>query len=84
MVKWWMKHYESQTAKRHYAFGNTDVILGLDRGVLRKVKHKGGRKIQTVVHYLDKTGTKRYKGTSHLRKTENLVLNQLQIILFEK
>ena len=45
---------------------------------------KAVEKIQTVVHYLDKTGTKRYKGTSHLRKTENLVLNQLQIILFEK
>lgn len=77
-----MGHYKSKTPKRHYAFGNTAVILGLDRGVLRKVKHTVGKKIKTVEHYLDKTGAKRYKGTSHLRSTENLVLNQIQTMLF--
>ena len=81
-MKWWMGHYESKTPKRHYAFGNTNVILGLDRGILRKSKHKGGRKIKTVEHYVDKNGKKRYKGTSHLRSTEKLVLIQIQIILF--
>ncbi len=80
-MKWWMG-YESKTPKRHYAFGNTNVILGLDRGILRKSKHKGGRKIKTVEHYVDKNGKKRYKGTSHLRSTEKLVLIQIQIILF--
>lgn len=73
-VRWWMAHYGSPTPKRHYAFGNSAVILGLDRGVLRKWRPKG-KKVTTCQHYLDKQGVKRYKGTSKLRSTEQLTRN---------
>lgn len=75
-----MALYGSRTPKRHYAFGNTRMILGLDRGVLRKSKFQGRAKVTTVEHYIDKRGNKKYKGTSHLRSTENLV--SIKIILF--
>ena len=72
-VNWWMAHYKSKTPKRHLAFGNTKVLLALDRGRLRKWKRAGVSKVQTAVHYLDKQGKKRYKGTAQLKGTENLV-----------
>ena len=72
-VNWWMAHYKSKTPKRHLAFGNTKVLLALDRGRLRKEKRAGVSKVQTAVHYLDKQGKKRYKGTAQLKGTENLV-----------
>ena len=71
-VKWWMGHYQSKTPKRHYAYGNTCVILGLDRGRLRKWKPTGGVKTVTAERYVDSKGKKRYKGTSKLRSTEKL------------
>ena len=67
-----MAHYKSKTPKRHFAFGNTRVLLALDKGRLRKWKHTGVSKVQTAVHYLDKQGKKRYKGTPQLKETENL------------
>ena len=69
-VTWWMAHYDSLTPKRHYAFGNTKMVLGLDRGVLKKSKTQGSKKVVTAEHYIDKQGRKRYKGTKALRKTE--------------
>lgn len=71
-VSWWMAHYKSKTPKRHIAFGNTRMLLALDKGRLRKWKHTRGPKVQTAVHYLDKHGKKRYKGTPQLKETENL------------
>ena len=68
-VSWWMALYGSKTAKRHYAFGNSRMILGLDRGVLRRPK-KATPKVVTAVHYTDRHGKRRYKGTKELRKTE--------------
>eukprot|EP00438_Fugacium_kawagutii_P019457 Skav230460 [mRNA] locus=scaffold186:112906:116152:- [translate_table: standard] len=71
-VRWWMALYGSPTAKRHYAFGNTAMILGLDRGVLRKSKNTSEKKkVVTAQKYIDKSGKKRYKGTSQLRATEH-------------
>lgn len=64
-----MAHYGGSTPKRHYAYGNTAMILGIDRGVLRKWKPKHGR-IETAERYVDKSGKKRYKGTASLRATE--------------
>lgn len=66
-----MGHYESKTPKRHYAYGNTSVILGLDRGVLRKWKPKPGKHTPTARRYVDGSGKKRYAGTKALRQTEN-------------
>ena len=71
-VSWWMAHYGAPTPKRHYAFGNTSMILALDRGVLRKWKPSPGQKVVTAERYLDKSGKMRYKGTPKLRTTENL------------
>ena len=48
------------------------MILGLDRGRLRKWKPKGGHKTVTAERYVDSKGKKRYKGTSQLRSTEKL------------
>ena len=67
-----MAHYGAPTPKRHYAFGNTSMILALERGVLRKWKPSPGQKVVTAERYLDKSGKMRYKGTPKLRTTENL------------
>lgn len=66
-----MAHYDSRTPKRHYCFGNTAVILGLDKGILRKWKPNDGKKVITARHYHDKQGKKRYQGTASLKATEN-------------
>lgn len=78
MVKWWMAHYGGRTPKRHWAFGNSRVILALDRGVLRKWKPKPGGHVTTAERYVDGQGKRRYKGTSKLRSTEKLVCNYLK------
>ena len=78
-VRWWMAHYNAPTPKRHYAYSNTPVVLGLDRGVLQKWKPKTGQKVTTAERYVDKSGKRRYKGTKHLRTTENLVCEMLYI-----
>jgi len=44
------------------------MILGLNRGVLRKWKPE--KKVTTAERYIDGNGKKRYKGTSSLRGTE--------------
>lgn len=75
MVRWWMAHYQAKTPKRHWAFGNTAVVLALDRGVLRKWKPKPGAHVETAHKYVDGQGKKRYKGTTKLRSTEKLVYN---------
>ena len=79
-VKWWMGHYQSKTPKRHYAYGNTCVILGLDRGRLRKWKPTGGVKTVTAERYVDSKGKKRYKGTSKLRSTEKLGSDPIELL----
>ena len=71
-VSWWMAHFCANTPKRHYAFGNTKMVLALDRGVLRKWKPPSGQKIVTAKRYTDKHGKKRYQGTKALRATEKL------------
>ena len=48
------------------------MILGLDRGVLRKWKPPNGKKVVTAKHYVDKEGKKRWQGTKALRATERL------------
>lgn len=73
-VKWWMQHYGSKTAKRHYGYGNSSVILKLDLGKLyahqRPPKEE---RVKTADHYRDKKGVLRYKGNRNLKATENLV-----------
>jgi hypothetical protein len=76
-----MAHYNAPTPKRHYAYSNTPVVLGLDRGVLQKWKPKTGQKVTTAERYVDKNGKRRYKGTKKLRGTENLVCNLFDILL---
>ncbi|CAK8985373.1 unnamed protein product [Durusdinium trenchii] len=58
------------TAKRHYCYSNTASILKIDKGKLQgwKSKHPG---IKTADRYRDGSGKLRYKGTVHLRGTEN-------------
>lgn len=50
------------------------MVLGLNKGVLRKWKPSAKEKVVTAARYLDKEGKKRYKGTSQLRGTEKLGL----------
>jgi hypothetical protein len=71
-VRWWMGLYGGGSPKRHYAFGNTKMILGLDRGVLRKNTWKptSGKKVKTAHRYVDANGKRRYQGTAQLRQTE--------------
>ena len=71
LVKWWMAHYGSNTAKRHYMFANNPVVAKLDRGTLVGWKRVAEDK-QTAVRYHDSSGKLRYKGTSNLKKTQIL------------
>jgi hypothetical protein len=64
--------YSANTPKRHFAYGNTKMILGLDRGVLRKWKPPNGKKVATAKRYVDKAGKTRWQGTKALRATERL------------
>ena len=73
LVRWWMAHYGSSTAKRHYLFANNPVVSQLDRGKLVGWKKVGENK-QTAVRYRDTSGKLRFKGTSQLKKTQILVL----------
>lgn len=66
-----MGHYGGATPKRHYAYSNCKAIHRLDRGVLQGWKSKGS-KVVTAERYVDGAGKRRYKGTPHLRGTENL------------
>ena len=66
-----MGHYNSATPKRHYAYSNSKVIKRIDKGALQG--WRGKTKVVTAEHYVDKSGRKRYKGTSNLRGTETLV-----------
>ena len=74
MVRWWMRHYNSATAKRHFAYGNTPVIGSLDRGKLQMSGLLKNQKIKTCAKYRDGSGKLRYKGTKHLKSTELLDL----------
>ncbi len=65
-----MGHYQAETPKRHWGAGNTPIIRKLDKGVLQGWKKSS--KTTPVVKYVDGKGKQRYKGTSDLRKTENL------------
>ena len=76
-VKWWMKHYGSPTAKRHYAFYNSQKIRRLDRGRLHNPPSQR-QTIKTCVKYKDANGKVRYKGTKELRCTELLETNRGQ------
>ena len=71
MVKWWMKHYDAATAKRHIGFSNSPIIRQLDRG---RLQMSGARssKVKTCEKYRDGKGALRYKGTKHLKGTELL------------
>ena len=68
-----MGHYDAPTPKRHYGYSNSCEILKLDRGSLQMSRRKPkGDRIKTAVGYTDRNGKRRYKGTKHLRATENL------------
>lgn len=68
-----MAHFKASTAKRQWAFSNSRTVGRLDKG--RLVGWKSS--IRTTEVYLDKTGKKRWKGTSQLKKTEPLGTDQL-------
>ena len=71
-MKWWMRHYNADTAKRHIGFANSPIIRQLDRGRLQMAGAGRSSKVKTVEKYRDRHGTVRYKGTSHLKNTEFL------------
>ena len=78
LVKWWMRHYGSATAKRHYAYGNSKAIRKLDKGKLQMSSLLAkDTKVKTCTKYRDRAGNLRYKGTSHLKKTEFLDLSYI-------
>ena len=64
---WWMSRYGAGSPKRQYAWSNGSAIKRLDVG-WKKMKNK----VQTVRHYIDKQGKKRYHGTKALSCTESL------------
>ena len=68
-VKWWMAHYASGTAKRHYAYCSSTEIMVLDKGRLSGWKKVSSAK-QTARKYKDRHGKDRYVGTRNLRNTE--------------
>ena len=67
-VSWWMNRYGAGSAKRQYAWANSPAIMKLDVGWKRMVAS-----IKTSVHYKDRHGNKRWKGSSALKSTEILV-----------
>ena len=78
LVKWWMRHYGSATAKRHYAYGNSKAIRKLDKGKLQMSSLLAkDTKVKTCTKYRDRSGNLRYKGTSDLKKTEFLDLSYI-------
>lgn len=81
-VAWWMGHYQAPTAKRHWAYANSQEILVLDQGKLHKWQRKDKKdRIQTAEHYIDRNGKRRYKGTQALRATETLDLIVVILLL---
>jgi len=75
LVKWWMRHYDSATAKRHMGFANTPVISRLDKGKLSMSGFQKNPKLRTCEKYQDGSGKTRYKGTRFLKQTETLYTN---------
>ncbi|CAK9117801.1 unnamed protein product [Durusdinium trenchii] len=69
-VGWWMSHYDARTPKRHFAYSNSPFIRSLDRGILQGWKKRKGKGPATAVTYESKSGKKCYKGTKHLKQTE--------------
>ena len=70
-----MLHYFSMTPKPHYAHSNSATVGQLNMGPLaawEKRKASEEYQIQSCEVYTDRQGRKRFKGTSHLRKTERL------------
>ena len=74
LVKWWMRHYDSATAKRHYLYSNSHVVRSLDRGRLHMRGWPTKTKVKTCEKYRDHSGKLRYKGTANLKQTEWLAL----------
>ena len=75
-VKWWMRHYGSPTPKRHYGYSNSGVVMRLDLGKLYTTQRAPrSQRIRTADVYVDRHGTKRYKGNKNLRSTETLDLD---------
>lgn len=74
-----MAHYGGQTPKRHYCWSNSPMISALDKGKLhyKAWKNSQASHVQTVRHYQDREGKKRYVGTSKLKGTEFLDTTEL-------
>ena len=71
-----MRHYGSQTPKRHYGYSNSGVVMRLDLGKLYATQRPPrSQRIRTADVYVDRSGTKRYKGNKNLRSTETLDLD---------
>ena len=74
-----MFHYGAFTPKPHYAYGNSAVLLKLDKGKLKGWKQQAqqeGRPSQkTCETYMNSKGQKCFKGTTFLKKTEILDLD---------
>ncbi|CAL1130806.1 unnamed protein product [Cladocopium goreaui] len=75
---WYMLHYGGPTPKRHVAWANSRHIGRLNLGRLigwakrkRELASRGQAPPQLVQKYFDKSGKRRYKGTSKLRSSEN-------------
>lgn len=79
-----MQHYAAPTPKRHYGYSNSDRVLLLDKGKLRKHQRTPkSNRLKTADVYWDRNGVKRYKGNANLRPTQNLVEKAAVLFMFK-
>ncbi|CAE7265219.1 unnamed protein product [Symbiodinium natans] len=68
-ICWWMKHYGSETAKRHQAFTNNKFAGAYNRGKLC-AKDRVNKTTKTTRRYVDSRGRTRWNGTAKLKQTQ--------------
>ena len=69
-ICWWMKHYGSETAKRHQAFTNNKFAGAYNRGKLC-AKDRVNKTTKTTRRYVDSRGRTRWNGTAKLKQTQS-------------
>lgn len=71
-ANWWMYHYGSSSPKRHIMFSNAPHICKLNLGRLLGWRSANNKDSKPCRSYIGKDGKRRFHGTKHLKKTENL------------
>ena len=72
-MSWWMRHYGSESPKRHVMFANTPWISRLSLGRLFGWKAEINKGTKPCRSYISKDGKRRFHGTRFLKRTELLV-----------